>query len=90
MKIIYHIKDDAVHIEFAKGKYEVNRKISDSVIVDEDKDGKVLGIEILGELVDYDKEVDFFCEQRDIHNKNFTISRRHFFVGRFFVGSMIN
>ena len=43
----YGSKDDAVYIEFAKGKYEVSRKVSDSVIVDEDKNGKVLGIEIL-------------------------------------------
>ena len=47
MKIHYDAKDDAVYIEFTKGKYEVSRKISDSVVVDEDKDGKVLGIEIL-------------------------------------------
>jgi uncharacterized protein YuzE len=47
MKIQYDKKEDAVYIELAKGKYEVSREISDSVVVDEDKDGKVLGIEIL-------------------------------------------
>jgi len=38
---------DAIYIELAKGTYEVSREVSDSVIVDEDKNGKVLGIEIL-------------------------------------------
>ena len=47
MKIHYDSKDDAVYIELAKGKYEVSREISHSVVVDEDKNGKVLGIEIL-------------------------------------------
>ncbi|MCL4352846.1 DUF2283 domain-containing protein [Patescibacteria group bacterium] len=47
MKIHYDSKDDAVYIELAKGKYDVSREISDSVVVDEDKNGKVLGIEIL-------------------------------------------
>lgn len=47
MKMKYDPKVDAIYIELAKGVYKVSRKISDSVIVDEDKNGKVLGIEIL-------------------------------------------
>ncbi len=47
MKIRYDSKVDAMYIELAKGKYEASREISASVIVDEDKNGKVLGIEIL-------------------------------------------
>lgn len=47
MKIKYDKKVDAVYIELAKGKYEVSCEISDSIVVDEDKNGKVLGIEIL-------------------------------------------
>jgi uncharacterized protein YuzE len=47
MKIHYDKKDDAIYIELSEGKYEVSREISDSIIVDEDKSGKVLGIEIL-------------------------------------------
>lgn len=47
MKIHYDPKVDAVYIKLAKGKYEVSREISDSIVVDEDKKGKVLGIEIL-------------------------------------------
>lgn len=47
MKMKYDKKVDAVYIDLAKGEYEVSRKISDSIVVDEDKKGKVLGIEIL-------------------------------------------
>jgi len=47
MKIHYDPTVDAIYIEFAKGKYEVSREISESIVVDEDKDGKMLGIEIL-------------------------------------------
>lgn len=47
MKMKYDSKTDAVYIELAKGVYEISRKVSDSVMVDEDKKGKILGIEIL-------------------------------------------
>ena len=47
MKIRYNRNDNAVYIELAKGKYDKSKKISDAIVVDEDKDGKVLGIEIL-------------------------------------------
>ena len=47
MKIHYDPKADAMYIQLAKGKYEVSREISDSVIVDEDKKGKILGVEVL-------------------------------------------
>lgn len=47
MKIRYDPKVDAVYIELAKGRYDVSREISESIIVDVDKKGKVLGIEIL-------------------------------------------
>ncbi len=47
MKIHYDPKVDAVYIELAKGKYEVSREVSESVVVDEDKNGKILGVEVL-------------------------------------------
>lgn len=47
MKVQYDSKIDAIYIELAKGKYDNTRKVSDAVLVDEDKKGKVLGIEIL-------------------------------------------
>ena len=47
MKIHYDPKADAMYIQLSKGKYEVSREISDSVVVDEDKKGKILGVEVL-------------------------------------------
>lgn len=47
MKIKYDAKVDAVYIEFAKGIYDRSRKVSDSILVDEDAKGKILGVEIL-------------------------------------------
>lgn len=47
MNIKYDSKVDAVYVEFVEGKYSRSRKITEGVLVDEDKDGKVLGIEIL-------------------------------------------
>lgn len=43
----YDTKVDAMYIELAKGKYSKTRKISDTILVDEDVKGKILGIEIL-------------------------------------------
>lgn len=60
MKIHYDPKIDAVYIELAKGKYEVSREISDAVVVDEDRNGKVLGIEIL----DATKNISAFNPQK--------------------------
>lgn len=64
MKMQYDEKADAVYIELAKGKYSESRKISDSILVNEDKNGKVLGIEIL----DAKKNIAAF----DPHKTKFT------------------
>ena len=47
MKIRYDKKVDAVYIDLARGKYHVSKKITDDIVVDLTKTGKVLGIEIL-------------------------------------------
>lgn len=59
MKIKYDPKMDAVYIELGKGTYEISREISGSVVVDEDKKGKILGIEIL----DATKNIEAFDPQ---------------------------
>ena len=60
MKISYDPKVDVVYIKLAKGKYDVSREISESIVVDEDKKGKVLGIEIL----DATKNISAFDPQK--------------------------
>ncbi len=47
MKIDYDKIADAMYIHFNKGKVFKTYKMKDSVIVDMDKKGKMIGIEIL-------------------------------------------
>ncbi len=47
MKISYDPKTDSLFLELAKGKYERSKKISEDILVDYNKGGKILGIEIL-------------------------------------------
>lgn len=47
MKMRYDKKVDAMYIELSKGVYKKSRKITDAIVVDEDKKGNILGIEIL-------------------------------------------
>ncbi len=64
----YDSKADAMYIELANGKYSRTRKISDSILVDEDTKGKILGIEIL----DARKNIQAF----DPHRTEVTIQNR--------------
>lgn len=56
----YDTKEDALYVELAKGKYSRTRKVSDSILVDEDAKGKILGIEIL----DAKKNIKAFDPQK--------------------------
>lgn len=47
MKINYDPKADSLFFELAKGIYERSKKISEDILVDYDKKGKILGIEII-------------------------------------------
>ncbi len=47
MEISYDKEADAMYIEFRKGEFAKNTKIDDFTIIDLDKEGKLLGIELL-------------------------------------------
>jgi len=47
MKITYDKDADAMYIEFDSGEFAKNKKIDDETIIDLDKKGNILGIEIL-------------------------------------------
>lgn len=47
MKVKYDPKIDALYIDLSIGRYEMTKKITDSIMVDVTKSGKVIGIEIL-------------------------------------------
>lgn len=48
MKVEYDDDADALYIAIRKGSYEISEEISDDVILDLDKNCRILGIEILG------------------------------------------
>ncbi len=47
MKINFDKEADAVYIEFSEGEFNSNKKIDDFTIIDLDKKGNILGIELL-------------------------------------------
>ncbi len=47
MKITFDKEADAVYIELGSGEFVSNRKIDNNTIIDLDKNGNVLGIELL-------------------------------------------
>ena len=47
MRITYDKEADAMYIEFSSGKFASNKKIDNQTIIDLDKDGNIIGIEIL-------------------------------------------
>lgn len=47
MKVTYDVEADAAYIKLQKGNIYKTRKISDKVLVDVDRRGEVLGVELL-------------------------------------------
>ncbi len=47
MKFNYDPKTDSLYLELTTGAYDRSKKVSDGVVVDYNKNGKVLGIEVL-------------------------------------------
>ena len=47
MEISYDKQADAMYIEFRKGEFSKNKKVDDFTIIDLDKEGNLLGIELL-------------------------------------------
>ena len=47
MKIKYDKKVDALYFTLAKGDYSNSVKVSDTILVDKDSKGNILGIEVL-------------------------------------------
>jgi len=47
MKITFDKEADAVYIELNEGEFASNKKIDEDTIIDLDKNGNILGIELL-------------------------------------------
>lgn len=47
VRVEYDSKADAMYIWLRKAKYEITEEIADNVMIDLDKSGRIIGIEIL-------------------------------------------
>ncbi len=47
MRVEYNSKVDAMYIWLGKSKYEISEELAENVITDIDKNGHIIGIEIL-------------------------------------------
>ncbi len=46
-RIKYDAEADAMYIQVRKGKYEISEELAENIIIDLDKLGRVLGVEVL-------------------------------------------
>lgn len=68
MEINYDKEADAMYIELRKGEFAKNKKIDDFTILDLDKQGNVLGIELL----EVSKRIP--QESLSVHVKNLVVA----------------
>jgi uncharacterized protein YuzE len=47
VQVEYDKKADALYIWVRKGKYDISEELADNVILDLDKTGRIIGIEVL-------------------------------------------
>jgi len=47
MKINFDAKHDIMRIKFREGNYEISKEIDEGIVMDMDKDNKIIAIEIM-------------------------------------------
>jgi uncharacterized protein YuzE len=47
VRVEYDPKADAMYVWFRKARYEISEELAENVIIDLDKSGRIIGIEIL-------------------------------------------
>jgi uncharacterized protein YuzE len=57
VRVEYDEKADAMYIWVRKAKYDVSEELADNVIIDLDKNGHIIGIEVLGASKNLGKEL---------------------------------
>ena len=57
VRIEYDSKADAMYIWLRKAKYDVSEELAENVIIDLDKRGRIIGIEVLDESKSLGKEL---------------------------------
>ncbi len=48
VQVEYDKKADAIYIWLRKAKYDISEELAENVILDLDKNGRIIGIEVLG------------------------------------------
>ncbi|MEM2935548.1 MAG: DUF2283 domain-containing protein [Candidatus Bathyarchaeia archaeon] len=57
IRVEYDAKADAMYIWLRKARYEVSEELAENVIIDLDKSGRIIGIEILDVTRNLGKEL---------------------------------
>ena len=70
MNISYDKEGDTLYIEFRKGTFAENTKVNDFTIIDLDKNGNILGMEIIDASKRIPKE-----SLSEVHVKNLILAK---------------
>ncbi|HLE75629.1 MAG TPA: DUF2283 domain-containing protein [Candidatus Bathyarchaeia archaeon] len=57
VRVEYDQKADAMYIWFRKAKYDISEELAENVIIDLDKNGRIIGIEVLDASKNLGKEL---------------------------------
>ena len=57
VRVEYDEKADAMYIWLRKAKYDVSEELAENVVIDLDKNGKIIGIEVLDASKNLGKEL---------------------------------
>jgi len=57
VRVEYDEKADAMYIWLRKAKYDVSEELAENVVIDLDKKGRIIGIEVLGASKNLGKEL---------------------------------
>jgi len=57
IRVEYDAKADAMYIWLRKARYEISEELAENVIIDLDKSGRIIGIEILDAAKNLGKEL---------------------------------
>lgn len=57
IRVEYDAKADAMYIWLRKARYEISEELAENVVIDLDKNGRIIGIEILDASKNMGKEL---------------------------------
>jgi uncharacterized protein YuzE len=57
VRVEYDPKADAMYVWLRKARYEISEELAENVIIDLDKSGRIIGIEILDASKNFGKEL---------------------------------